>query len=73
MMIYSQDTVHPQHPHHLECPRCQRHTVVQHGETRYVCLSCGWFRDVSDWELRSGLPAFVLLFLVGIIVVILLQ
>lgn len=68
-MIHSLETTHAHHPHHLECPRCGRHTVVLHGESRYVCLSCGWSRDVSD---EWNVPILPLLFLVGIFLALLL-
>lgn len=42
------ETSHPDHPHHLECPRCGRHTVVTKAEGYYVCLSCGWERDLTN-------------------------
>lgn len=34
-------------PPQLECPHCGRHTVVMHGESLYVCLSCDWVRDLN--------------------------
>jgi|GEM_PF-2073306 len=49
-MTYTPDSPHPQHPHHLECPRCGKHTVVTQGETRYVCLSCNWRRDLNYFQ-----------------------
>jgi DNA-directed RNA polymerase subunit RPC12/RpoP len=32
----------------MECPRCGRRTIVPHGESLYVCLNCGWRRDLSE-------------------------
>ncbi|MEO1147585.1 MAG: hypothetical protein AAFY26_18540 [Cyanobacteria bacterium J06638_22] len=46
-MAYTPDSPHPNHPHHLECPRCGTHTVVMYGETKYVCLNCNWQRDLN--------------------------
>lgn len=31
----------------LECPDCGKHSIVQHQETRYICLSCNWEKDLS--------------------------
>lgn len=35
--------------HHLECPRCHYHSIVSRGESRYVCLNCGWRRNGDAW------------------------
>ncbi len=39
----------PENSHHveLECPRCGRHSIVQHGSA-YICLNCGFRRDVTE-------------------------
>ncbi|MBE9100663.1 hypothetical protein [Vacuolonema iberomarrocanum] len=50
-MTFTPDSPHPQHPHHLECPRCGMHTVVMHGENKYVCLNCNWQRDLNRIQL----------------------
>lgn len=43
------------HPHHLECPRCGgRHTIVTKAESHYVCLRCGWERDLSGESFHGG-------------------
>lgn len=68
-MVSQLETTHPQHPHHLECPRCQRHTVVLHGESRYVCLNCGWQCDTAGWSI----PIFPTLVILGILLVLLLS
>jgi ribosomal protein S27AE len=45
--------------HHLECPRCGHHSIVAHGEGRYVCLRCNWQRNVgTDSE---GMPPLVII------------
>jgi hypothetical protein len=31
----------------LECPHCHRHTIVQHGDSEYVCLNCNFRADVQ--------------------------
>ena len=67
-MTYPHETIHPQHPHHLECPRCKRHTVVLRGETRYICLHCNWWRDVSKQET----PYLLILVIVGLAIAFLL-
>jgi rubredoxin len=56
--MLTQPAPHPHHPHELECPRCGRHSVVLHGESRYVCLACGWERDAAEGE---GLPFWLLI------------
>jgi len=50
--MYLPSTPHPQHPHHLECPRCNCHTVVLQGDSRYVCLNCRWEQNLAQegWE-----------------------
>ncbi|MEO0984379.1 MAG: hypothetical protein AAFY20_02400 [Cyanobacteria bacterium J06639_14] len=67
-MTYQLETIHPNHPHHLECPRCKHHTVVLQGESRYVCLNCGWWRDIDGWNI----PIFPILMVLVIFLVILL-
>ncbi|HEY9738834.1 MAG TPA: hypothetical protein V6D06_21215 [Trichocoleus sp.] len=62
-MVNQLEPTHPQHPHHLECPRCRRHTVVVHGESRYVCLSCNWERNVEEWEPLPWLAPILFLLL----------
>ncbi|MGJ3253852.1 MAG: hypothetical protein ACFE0J_22370 [Elainellaceae cyanobacterium] len=47
-MMSQLEPSHPQHPHHLECPRCGKHTIVIQGDSRYVCLNCSWRRDITD-------------------------
>lgn len=37
----------------IECPQCGKHTIVQHQETRYICLSCNWEKDVAEPD-RTG-------------------
>jgi ribosomal protein L37E len=70
MLVPYVDNSHPQHPHHLECPRCGRHTIVTKAESYYVCLHCGWERDLSrDWpygmeEVVSFIVTFLLLLLI---------
>ncbi|MBD1913339.1 hypothetical protein [Leptolyngbya sp. FACHB-16] len=36
-----------QHHPHLACPKCSINSVVQHGGT-YVCLNCGFRRNVFE-------------------------
>jgi ribosomal protein S27AE len=36
------------HPSALECPRCGKHTIVNHHDGVYQCLNCGFKRDFSD-------------------------
>lgn len=43
----------PQSPPTLECPKCGKHSVVRHQETRYVCLSCSWEKDLSEKSKES--------------------
>ncbi|WP_035992664.1 hypothetical protein [Leptolyngbya sp. KIOST-1] len=56
MLVPYSDSSHPHHPHHLECPHCGRHTIVTKAESYYVCLNCGWERDLSN-EFPRGLEA----------------
>ncbi len=63
-MLSSPENVHPYHPHHLECPRCHKHTVIIQGENRYECLSCGWWKDVGE-SYYFYFPLPVLLFILA--------
>ena len=33
--------------HHLECPKCHKHTVVQQSKSLYSCINCDFRRDLS--------------------------
>lgn len=66
-MTYTPDSPHPQHPHHLECPRCGKHTVVVRGETRYACLNCNWWRDLNRVQL-DDVPILIALFITALVV-----
>ena len=60
------------HPHHLECPRCGRHSVVLYNESIYVCLNCNWERDVSRHRsFGDGPPPFLVILALIIVIVIL--
>lgn len=53
--------------HYLECPRCHQHNIVSHGESRYVCLNCGWERDVANrWG--DGPPSFLVFLALGFLI-----
>lgn len=39
---------HHETPFPMECPKCHSHSVVQHGDSVYVCLSCDFRKDVSQ-------------------------
>lgn len=68
-MVYPVNRAHPQHPHHLECPHCGKHTIVVHGESCYVCLNCGWRFDTQNEWAPVPLPVILLtLFIVLLIV-----
>lgn len=57
----------------LECPRCSRHTIVMsHGDRRFSCLSCSWFRDLDhEWRYRKPeLPGFIMLLLLAGLVLV---
>jgi ribosomal protein L37E len=62
MLVPYVEGAHPHHPHHLECPRCGRHTIVTKAESYYVCLHCGWERDLSnEWSGSiAGVLGFVM-------------
>jgi len=55
---------------HLECPHCRRHSLVTHGENRYVCLNCGWERDIDNGWGSGPPPLLVILALFVVIVII---
>lgn len=38
-----------------ECPRCHQHMLVHNGESVYVCLKCGFYKDVADISKIKGL------------------
>ncbi|MGB7088382.1 MAG: hypothetical protein WBD47_22695 [Phormidesmis sp.] len=56
--------------YHLECPRCGHHSIVTHGESRYVCLNCHWQRDV-DGGWGDGPPPFLVLLAIAFIIIVL--
>lgn len=39
-----------------ECPQCGRHTIVQQGEYRWVCLNCSFTKDLSPPDSSSPPP-----------------
>ncbi|HSM82616.1 MAG TPA: hypothetical protein VLS96_13070 [Nodosilinea sp.] len=45
----------PPHDPPLECPQCRRHSIVKHGDSEYVCLSCDFRRDLAQTPQSSGL------------------
>lgn len=46
---------HPEAPFPMECPKCHSHSVVQHGDSVYVCLSCDFRKDVSELPKKAKL------------------
>lgn len=67
---------HPETPFSLECPKCHSHSVVQHGDSVYVCLSCDFRKDVSvipkKPENEDGFnPLIAILLAIGIAILIL--
>lgn len=73
MMTSPHDPIHPQHPHHLECPRCGRRAVVVRGESRFICLSCGWQRNVDDPWGCSPLFLMIMMAVTVLLIVLLTQ
>ncbi|HEY9878678.1 MAG TPA: hypothetical protein V6D29_09500 [Leptolyngbyaceae cyanobacterium] len=69
-MVYPVERSHPQHPHHLECPHCGRHTIVVHGEGRYACLNCGWHRDIAEDWAPVPIPLILLALFVFLLVIV---
>ena len=56
--------------HALECPKCGKHSIVQHKSDVYCCLNCGFRRDLSHGNLEglglvatTGLAVLVILVL----------
>jgi ribosomal protein L37AE/L43A len=47
----------------LDCPQCGRHSMVSPEPSVYRCLSCGFSRDLTSSEQRTGLPEFLFFFL----------
>lgn len=62
------ESSNPAHLPYLECPNCKAHSVVLQGESRYVCLRCGWSRDVSEWNF----PVWLIFLLLGFALVLML-
>lgn len=58
----------------MECPRCGKRTIVPHGDSLYICLNCGWRRDVSElswnglgeWLASLILISFILIVLIDL-------
>lgn len=57
-------------PDHIECPNCRRHTVVRHGESEYVCLNCGFRRDLSSYYRPWGLGYVLVAVFVALMVMV---
>lgn len=36
------------YPLNLECPKCQKHTIVQESEKVYSCINCSFRRDLTE-------------------------
>lgn len=47
------------HLNPMECPRCGRRAIVQNGASTYVCINCGFRRDVSS-DSFDGFPGWLL-------------
>ncbi|NJL45143.1 MAG: hypothetical protein HC922_04060 [Leptolyngbyaceae cyanobacterium SM2_3_12] len=62
----------PQHELPVECPRCRRHTLVRHGESEYVCLNCGFRRNLDHYYPGPG-DGFLLFMFFGITLALLLS
>lgn len=45
---------HHETPFPMECPKCHSHSVVQHGDSVYVCLSCDFRKDVSELPKKAA-------------------
>jgi uncharacterized protein (DUF983 family) len=58
-------------PQPLECPKCGKRVLVQQTVSRFKCLNCGFFSDISD-EAQSG-QVLLLVFVVIILLVLLLR
>jgi len=60
-MTLSVETSQEGHHHrHLACPECGINSVVQHGSV-YVCLNCGFRRNVSEPDTSVGAIAILAL------------
>ncbi len=55
----------PYSTNHLSCPRCGHHSIVARGESKYSCLNCNWYRDVSG---GGGSPPPLLVIIAVIII-----
>jgi hypothetical protein len=68
---------HPAPLFPMECPKCHSHSVVQHGDSVYVCLSCDFRKDVSEFPRKDTLkegdfnPLIAILLAVAIAILIL--
>jgi hypothetical protein len=31
----------------IECPECCKHSVIQKSDSVYLCLGCGWKKDLN--------------------------
>lgn len=53
---------------HIECPRCGRRSIVEHGEGRFSCVRCGWSRNVADGS--EPIPIYVLIAIITIAIIV---
>lgn len=58
---------HHLHPHHIACPHCGHHTVVVQDENIYVCLRCGWRRNIASEALPLPLAIITTILLLVIL------
>jgi ribosomal protein S27AE len=55
----------------LECPKCGKHTIVQHHDGIYQCLNCDFNKDINHQE-PTGFGGELLAISMGILLVLLL-
>ncbi|MFM7450583.1 MAG: hypothetical protein ACKO24_18525 [Leptolyngbyaceae cyanobacterium] len=66
MLTHNNDS----HVFELQCPRCGHRAVVTKAEHHYVCLNCGWERNISQDRL-SGMAEFFAFFIITLFLLLL--
>lgn len=51
-----------------ECPQCGKHSLARHGEDKYHCLWCGFYRDISAQPSGGGRGVIVAIILAFLLV-----
>lgn len=52
----------------LECPRCSKRTLIQQTASRFKCINCGFFRNISDDDSSYAVVWFLAAIIVAVLI-----